>query len=118
MSGPTKKLLIFAAAMAGVAAFGWFGRKAYKGALEHRFLVQAEQFSRTNDFRDAELCLRRVLQVNPASVTAARMVADMLETAGLPSATVTPFEPDFSATAVDSPPPNCTTKVSAPCFRT
>ena len=32
--------------------------------------------------------------------------------AGLPSATVTWLEPDFSATAVEMPPPNCTTKVS------
>ena len=41
-----------------------------------------------------------------------------VSTAGLPSATVTCSEPDFSATAVEMPPPNWTTKVSGFCFRT
>lgn len=86
MNGPTKKLLTFVVAMAAVAALGRFGRKAYKGAIEHRLVTQAEQFSKTNDFKDAELCLRRALQVNPASIPAVRLVANMLETAGLPSA--------------------------------
>ena len=41
-----------------------------------------------------------------------------VSTAGLPSATVTWLEPDFSATAVEMPPPNCTTKVFGSCFST
>lgn len=86
MNGLIKRLLIFVAAMAVVAGAGWFGRKAYKHSLEHRLVTQAAAFSKTNDFRNAELCLRRALQVNPLSAPATRMVADMLEASGLPAA--------------------------------
>jgi predicted Zn-dependent protease len=86
MNSLTKKFLIFVLVMGAVAATGWFGRKAYKRSTERRLVTQAGQYLKTNDLRDAELCLRRALQVNPLSLPAARMVADMLETAGKPSA--------------------------------
>jgi len=86
MNGLVKKILIFVLVMCGIAATGWFGRKAYKGATERHVLAQASQYLKTNDFRNAELCLRRALQVNPMSLPATKMVADMLETAGVPSA--------------------------------
>jgi len=86
MNGLMKKLLIFVMVMGAVAAAGWFGRKAYKRATEHRLITEASRYLKTNDFRNAELCLRRALQVNPLSLQATRMVADMLETAGVPSA--------------------------------
>src|SRR5579859_7463702 len=86
MNGLAKKLLIFIVAMVLVAGAGWSGRKLYKGAVERRLITQASLYSQTNDFRNAELCLRRALQVNPASVPAIRMVADMLESSGLPAA--------------------------------
>jgi predicted Zn-dependent protease len=72
--------------MMAVAAAGWFGRKAYKHSTERRLVSQAAQYLKTNDFKNAELCLRRALQVNPFSIPANKMVADMLETAGMPSA--------------------------------
>ena len=86
MQGLTKKFLIFLLAMGVVACAGWFGRKAYKSATERRLVSQASLYLRTNDFRNAELCLRRALQVNPMSFPASKMVADMLEAAGAPSA--------------------------------
>jgi len=85
MTGLTKKFLIFVLVMGVVAATGWFGRKAYKRASERRLVIQAGQYLRTNDFRNGELCLRRALQVNPQSLPATKMVADMLESAGVPS---------------------------------
>jgi Tfp pilus assembly protein PilF len=86
MNGLTKKLLIFVVVMSAVAGTGWFGRKAYKRASEHRLLAEASKFLKTNDLRNAELCLRRALQVNPMSLPATKMVGDMLDTAGVPSA--------------------------------
>ena len=86
MNGLTKKFLVFVLVMSVVAAAGWFGRKAYKRASERRLVDQASHYLETNDFRNGELCLRRALQVNPLSIPAIRMVADMLETAGVPSA--------------------------------
>jgi predicted Zn-dependent protease len=86
MSGLFRKFLVFALVMAAVAAAGWFGRKSYKHATERRLVAEANQFLKTNDFRHAELCLRRALQVNPLSLPATKLVADMLESAGVPSA--------------------------------
>src|SRR5262249_8555566 len=72
--------------MGVVALTGWSGRKLYKRAAERRLIAQAGQYLSTNDFRNAELCLRRALQVNPLSYPATHMVADMLDTVGVPSA--------------------------------
>jgi tetratricopeptide (TPR) repeat protein len=81
-----KKALIFALALAAVAAVGWVGRKAYRAATERRLISQARRYFVEQDLRNATLCLRRALQVDPMSVEAARMTADMLETAGVPAA--------------------------------
>jgi len=86
MNGLIKKFLIFVVVMGVVAAAGWFGRKAYKSATEQRLITQASRYLGTNDFRNAGLCLRRALQVNPMSLRAARMIADMLDTMNLPAA--------------------------------
>ena len=84
MNGLIKKALIFLAVMAVVGAAGWFGRKAYKNSAEHRLLLQASQSIEKKDWRTSSLCLQRVLQINPTSVEACRMVANMLATAGSP----------------------------------
>jgi predicted Zn-dependent protease len=86
MNGLTKKVLVFVLVMAAVAATGWVGRKAYKRASEHRLIAQSDRYLATNDFKNAELCLRRALQVNPMSYPATKKVADMLDTIGAPSA--------------------------------
>ena len=87
MNGIARKLLLFALVMGMVAAAGWFGRKAYKRSVEQRLITKAAQYLTTNDFKNAELCLRRAMQINPASVAATKAIAEMLERAGLPSAT-------------------------------
>jgi Flp pilus assembly protein TadD len=86
MNSLTKKVLIFAIVMAAVAAAGWFGRKAWKNYTEHSLIAQANQYIAQKDWRDTDLCLRRVLQVNPLSVEAARLIANTLEARGLPEA--------------------------------
>ena len=67
-----------------VAAGGWYGRKFYKHTVEHRLLLQAGQSIEKKDWRAADLCLQRVIQINPLSAEASRMVADRLSDTGSP----------------------------------
>jgi len=82
MSGLTKKIFIFVVVMAAVAAFGWFGRKAWKHYTEKNLLAQAHAYVAKKDLRDADLCLRRVMQIDPMSVAGSRMIADLLDSEG------------------------------------
>jgi len=86
MNSLVRKMLVFLLVMAAVAATGWFGRKAYKHATERRAVAEAAQFLEKKDPRNAALCLRRALQINPISFPAAKLMADMLESAGAPAA--------------------------------
>jgi len=104
MSGITKKLLIFILVMSVVAVGGWFGRKAYKRSTERRLIAEAGQCLTTNDFRNAELCLRRAMQINPNSIPATKAIADMLERAGQPSTT------DWRVRAAQLEPDNITNR--------
>jgi Flp pilus assembly protein TadD len=86
MSGIARKALIFITVMTVVATAGWFGRKAYKKAAEHRLLAQASQYMQKKDLRNTALCLQRAWQVNPLSPAVANSMGDMLESAGIPAA--------------------------------
>ena len=86
MNGIVRKTSIFVAILFVVAAGGWFGRKAYKKATEHRLVSEAATYLQKKDLRNASLCLERALQVNPLSPGAAKGMADMLELAGIPAA--------------------------------
>ncbi len=86
MNSIIRKAVIFVAVMAVVACAGWFGRKAYKRATERRLLAQARVWIEKKDYRNAALELQRARQVNPMSLEASRLTADMLETVGLPAA--------------------------------
>ncbi len=86
MNSMIKKMLVFLLVMAAVAAVGYFGRKAYKNATERRALAEARQYLDKKDARNAVLCLQRALQINPFSIPAAKIMADMLESAGMPAA--------------------------------
>lgn len=79
MKSVFNKLLIFVAVMAIVAAAGWFGRKAYKRSAEHKLIALAHQYEAQQDWRNTNLCLKRVLQINPVSVEAYHMIADLLD---------------------------------------
>jgi predicted Zn-dependent protease len=86
MKSLLQKALIFVAVMALVAAAGWFGRKAYKRSEERRLIAQAREYEAKKDWRNTNLCLDRVLQIDPLSLEACRMIADLLEAAGKPAA--------------------------------
>lgn len=49
-------------------------------------MAQAHDYVAKKDLRDADLCLRRVLQIDPMSVGGARMIGDLLEAEGSPAA--------------------------------
>src|SRR5277367_3894065 len=82
MSGLTKKVLIFAVVMAAVAASAFFGRKAWKHYTEKNLLTQARAYIAKRDLRGADLCLRRVMQIDPLSIAGSRMIADLLDSEG------------------------------------
>lgn len=84
MNGLIKKTLIFLAVMLLVATSGWYGRKFYKHTVEQRLLLQARQSIEKKDWRAADLCLQRVIQINPLSVEASKLVADRLSDTGSP----------------------------------
>ena len=79
MNGVVKKLLIFVIVMGLVAVGGWAGRKVYRKATEKRLLGEAASYLAKKDFRNVGLCLQRALQINPLSIEANSMTADMLE---------------------------------------
>lgn len=86
MHSLAKKALLFVLVMAAVAVAGGFGRKAYKKHGEHRLVAQAAQYLEKKDLRNAGLCLQRALQINPMSLKASEMMADMLDSVGIPVA--------------------------------
>ncbi|HEX3798995.1 MAG TPA: hypothetical protein VH413_09870 [Verrucomicrobiae bacterium] len=79
MNSLIKKMFIFLSVMAVVALAGWFGRKAYKNATERRAIAEANHYLEQKDPRNAALCLQRALQINPISVPAYKLMADILE---------------------------------------
>ncbi len=86
MNGSSRKVLIFVVVMLVVAFAGWFGRKAYKRSEEHKLLALAKQYEAQKDWHNTNLCLERVLQLNPISVPAYKMIGDLLEANGSPTA--------------------------------
>ena len=106
MNSLIKKALIFLLVMAAVAAAGWYGRKAYKHATERRAVAEAGHYLEKRDVRNAALCLQRALQVNPVSVPACEMMADMLESAGVPAAL------DWRVRAAQLEPNNMTNRLA------
>src|SRR5580658_7678111 len=85
MKSITIKALAFALAIVAVAAVGWFGRKTYKMVTERRLLAQAQQYRHDKNIRETALCLQRAIQINPFSLEAAQMMADLLEDGGSPA---------------------------------
>ncbi|MDX1953412.1 MAG: hypothetical protein SFY81_14635 [Verrucomicrobiota bacterium] len=79
MSSGVKKLLIICGVLLLMAVGGWFGRKSYLKVAERRSLEEARRYFAKNDFRQAGLCLQRVLQLNPVNIEACRLTAEMLD---------------------------------------
>jgi len=72
--------------MVAVAVGGWAGRKFYQRATLHRLLNDASRYLDKQDLNQASLCLRQAMTINSADVTVNKLMADMLEDAGSPSA--------------------------------
>jgi len=72
--------------MAAVGVAGWFGAKAYKRTSERRLVSRGRDFLAKKDFRQANLSLKRALELNPVSANANEAMADLMETVGDPSA--------------------------------
>ena len=63
-----------------VAGMGlWLGRPAYENWQQERFLKQAQEFLTKTDYRNANLCVRKVLATNPANLKACRLMAQIAE---------------------------------------
>lgn len=86
MNSLLKKFIIFVAVMAIVATGGYFARKAFKRSNERRLVQDARSYIEKKEWRNAQLCLQRSLQINPLGVESFRLMAEMLEAVGAPTA--------------------------------
>lgn len=86
MNAFIRKTLIVVAVLTMVGLGGWLGRKAYQKATEHRLVTAADQYMKQHDFKNAGLCLRRAMSINPYNVTANKLTADLLDEGGSPQA--------------------------------
>ena len=82
-----KKVIIAGALLVfGLAGLWFYARPAYKHHRETRALEQAKSFLSKGDYRSASLSARQALQVNPRSVEACRMLAEVAERSRSPYA--------------------------------
>jgi Tfp pilus assembly protein PilF len=86
MNAFVRKTLIVIVVMALVAVSGWAGRKIYHKATMNRLVAEAGGYLEKQDLKQASLCLRQAMSINPLDVKANKMMADMLEEAGSPAA--------------------------------
>lgn len=70
-----KKIAVGVLALVLLAGLVWFGRPAYRDWKQGRLLAQAKEFIAKSDFRNATLCARKVLAMNPANLEATRVMA-------------------------------------------
>jgi predicted Zn-dependent protease len=85
MNSQGRKLLVLLVVMLAIGTAGFFGRKAYKRATERRLLSQASRYLEIKDVRNAALCLQRATQIDPKSVRASQLIADLFQLAGTPA---------------------------------
>lgn len=57
----------------------WLGLPAYKNWKQERFLKQANEYLAKADYRNASLCARKVLEVNPSNPRACRVMIQITE---------------------------------------
>jgi tetratricopeptide (TPR) repeat protein len=80
------RALILAIILSGVWALGLSARKHWVKVEEGRRLEDAVDALNRKDFRNAALCLRQALQINPKNVEAITQMAEVLELEGAPDA--------------------------------
>lgn len=70
------------ALLSALVAVTWLGRPAYYRHKETRSLKQAREFRAKGDYRSAVLSVRNALTVNPTSLEATRLMAELSDEAG------------------------------------
>ncbi len=88
MNAFARKTVIFVAVMLVIGCAGFLGRRIYQKTTEHRLATEAGQYLQKQDFRNANLCLQRAIQINPYDVQVNRLMAQMYEQAGSPMALI------------------------------
>jgi len=69
-----------------VGAVGWLGRSTYRHFAEQHDQSQAEAFMARRDYRSAVLSARQTLSINPANLSACRIMAEISDLSGSTSA--------------------------------
>lgn len=69
-----------------LVAGGIFGHRSFRSWQQRRLIAQANAFVNEGDYKHASLNARRLLQINPESAEACRILARLAEKAGLSSA--------------------------------
>jgi tetratricopeptide (TPR) repeat protein len=69
-----------------IPAGGWFGWTAYHHIAEKHDQAQAEAFLANHDYRSAVLSARQTLAINPANLSACRIMAQIADLSSSPSA--------------------------------
>lgn len=95
-----KKLLITGIVLSIVVVAGYFTRKAFKRSRVQSLVSQADNYLAEKDWRNAQLCLQRALELIPGNLDATRAMAELLEDVGAPNAV------DWRAKAAELQPDN------------
>src|SRR5271155_5419497 len=74
-----KKIILFGLLILIVGGAMWMGRTPYRHWKQKHFLAEAREFLAKSDYRNAVLSARKMLEVNPANVEAARIMAKITE---------------------------------------
>jgi Flp pilus assembly protein TadD len=79
------KLTLIITVVVALAALVWLGRPAYRNYKQKREAAQAQAFLASGDFRNAQLCARLTLQLNPTNVPACRVMAALADLSHSPA---------------------------------
>jgi tetratricopeptide (TPR) repeat protein len=63
-----------------------YGPRVYSRWEQHRLITQTRSLLAANDYARAILCLRRILELNPANLEASRLFAELADKVGRPEA--------------------------------
>ena len=81
-----RKLIVATAAATAILLAGYAGYRGYGIWKQNRLIEMARGFLAKSDTRNALLAIQQAVSINPASVTASRMMADLLEANRSPAA--------------------------------
>ena len=81
-----KKLLLALLVLLALGAGLWLAYPSYKQWKQRRFLIQARTALAQSDYRNAVFNARKIMELNPASVEASRLMAQITEQLKMPQA--------------------------------